>query len=161
MKPHFILSIACPLFITGNSYNAQQTLVAETMRQPEVTSSTGTNQTSADDIIGFWKLKLEAYDDNSNKILDEAERKKGIKNNYSFRFNADGSCKIVESFKGRYEVKTESGNKMLYVYRNRVAGEEKQDPPPDVYRITSMSKNELVLLENEGNLTFWVFERMN
>jgi len=161
MKPHFILSIACPLFITGNSYHAQQTIVAETMQQPDVTSSTRINQTSADDIIGFWKLKLEAYDDNSNKILDEAERKKGIKNNYSFRFNADGSCKIVESFKGRYEIKTESGNKMLYVYRNRVAGEEKQDPPPDVYRITSMSKNELVLLENEGNLTFWVFERMN
>jgi hypothetical protein len=161
MKLHFILSIACPLIIAGNSYNGQQTIVAETMQQPEVISSIRINQTSADDIIGFWKLKLEAYDDNSNKILDEAERKKGIKNNYSFRFNADGSCKIVESFKGRYEVKTESGNKMLYVYRNRVAGEEEQDPPPDVYRITSMSKNELVLLENEGNLTFWVFERMN
>ena len=99
MKSHFILSIACPLFIAGNSYNAQQTIVAETMQQPEVTSGTRTNQTSADDIIGFWKLKLEAYDDNSNKILDDAERKKGIKNNYSFRFNADGSCKIVESFK--------------------------------------------------------------
>jgi hypothetical protein len=153
--------MACALFIAGNSYNAQQTIVAETMQQPGVASSIRTNQTSADDIIGFWKLKLEAYDDNSNKILDEAERKKGIKNNYSFRFNADGSCKIVESFKGRYEVKTESGNKMLYVYRNRVEAEEKQDPPPDVYRVTSMSRNELVLLENEGNLTFWVFERVN
>jgi len=30
-----------------------------------------------------------------------------------------------------------------------------------VYRIISMSKSELVLLENEGNLTFWVFERIN
>jgi len=50
---------------------------------------------------------------------------------------------------------------MLYVFRNRVAGEEKQDPPPDVYRIISLSKNELVVLEQEGNLTFWVFERSN
>ena len=134
---------------------------SEPSRRPDVTSAVGPKQIPVDDLVGFWKLKLEAYDDNGNKILDEAERKKGIKNNYSFRFNADGSCKIVESFKGRYEVKTESGNKMLYVYRNRVEGQEKQDPPPDVYRITSMSKNELELLENEGNLTFWVFERIN
>jgi hypothetical protein len=58
-------------------------------------------------------------------------------------------------------VKTEGSNKMLYVYRNKVEGQEKSDPPPDVYRIISMSKSELVLLENEGNLTFWVFERIN
>jgi hypothetical protein len=50
---------------------------------------------------------------------------------------------------------------MLYVYRNKVEGQEKKDPPPDVYRIIAMSKNELVLLEDLGNLTFWVFERVN
>lgn len=109
--------------------------------------------------MGYWKLTLEAYDENENKILDEAERKKGIKNKYTFRFNADGSCRIQETFSGRYEIKTERGNKMLYVYRNRVVGEEDKDPVPDVYRITSMNKNELVLLENIGDLTFWVFER--
>ena len=65
----------------------------------------------------------------------------------------------METFKGRYEIKTENGNKMLYVFRNRVVGEEDKDPVPDVYRIISESKNELVLLENEGNLTFWVFEK--
>ncbi len=146
------MTIAASMLMAGASKPSQR---------PDVTSGVRTNQTSADDLVGFWKLKLEAYDDNSNKILDEAERKKGIKNNYSFRFNADGSCKIVENFKGRYEVKTESSNKMLYVYRNRVEGQEKQDPPPDVYRITSMSQTELILLENEGNLTFWVFERIN
>jgi hypothetical protein len=160
MKPYFIL-IACSLLIARPRINAQQTTATETKQQAEVVSNIKASQTAADDITGFWKLKLEAYDDNENKVLDEAERKKGIKNNYSFRFNADGSCKIVESFKGRYELKTENGNKMLYVYRNRVVGEEKQDPPPDVYRIVSMSKNELVLLENLGNLTFWVFERIN
>ncbi|HEV8505377.1 MAG TPA: hypothetical protein VGQ53_08260, partial [Chitinophagaceae bacterium] len=159
-KP-FILLIACPLFIADSSNDAQETAVVETKQLSGIPSSVTTNQTSADDITGFWKLKLEAYDDNGNKILDEAERKGGIKNNYSFRFNADGSCKIVESFKGRYEVKTESRSKMLYVYRNRVEGQEKQDPVPDVYRIISMSKTELVLLENEGNLTFWVFERIS
>jgi len=161
MKPHFIVFIAYPLAIAFNSGKAQEKAIAITTQQPRVVSDIETNQTSAEDIAGYWKLKLEAYDDNSNKILDDAERKKGFKNNYSFRFNADGSCKIMESFKGRYEVKTEGSNKMLYVYRNKVEGQEKSDPPPDVYRIISMSKSELVLLENEGNLTFWVFERIN
>ena len=48
---------------------------------------------------------------------------------------------------------------MLYVYRNRVVGEEEKDPPPDVYRIITLSKNEMTLLEDLGDLTFWVFER--
>jgi hypothetical protein len=56
-------------------------------------------------------------------------------------------------------VKTKGGNKILFVYRNRVRGEEEKDPPPDVYRIVSLSKNELVLLEEMEGLTFWVFER--
>lgn len=160
MKAHFIIFIACALFNANDKSKAQEK-IAETLRQPRNTVNIEGNQASGDDITGHWKLKLEAYDDNSNKILDEAERKKGIKNNYSFRFNADGSCMIVEAYKGRYEVKAESGNKMLYVYRNRVEGQEKKDPPPDVYHIISTSKSELVLLEDEGDLTFWVFERIN
>jgi hypothetical protein len=64
-------------------------------------------------------------------------------------------------YKGRYEVKTEGDKKMLYVYRNRIVGAEEKDPPPDIYRITSMSKNELVLLEDIGNRAFWIFERVS
>jgi hypothetical protein len=56
-------------------------------------------------------------------------------------------------------LKTEGGNEMLYVFRNRIIGEEDEDPPPDVYRIISMSKNEMVLLERVNDLVFWVFER--
>ena len=114
---------------------------------------------AGDDITGYWKLFLEAYDDNNNRKLDEEERKKGIKNRYSFRFNADGSCEIMDAFKGRYEVKTESGKRILRVFRNRVVGEEEKDPPPDVYEITSLANQELVLLENLGDHTFWVFRR--
>jgi hypothetical protein len=150
----YILLIAC-----SNDKPAQATSVAPTSTRPELLSTTETNQTGDDGITGYWKLKLEAYDNNENKVLDEAERKKGIQNRYSFRFNADGSCQIRESFKGHYEVKTKGGNQLLSVYRNRVQGQEEQDPPPDVYRIISLSENELVLLEQEGNLTFWVFER--
>jgi hypothetical protein len=162
MNSKLIFCVAFTSFIAcGNNKAAQETTAAETNKQqPEIASNTATGQPSGDDIVGNWKLMLEAYDDNENKTLDEAERKKGIKNNYAFRFNADGSCQIQQVFKGHYEVKTEGDKKILYVYRNRVVGEEEKDPPPDVYRIISMSKNELVLLEQEGNLTFWVFERV-
>lgn len=156
MKPQLVILYVCAALISCNSQQAPDAKIAETPKQSEVAS----NEPSGDGITGFWKLKLEAYDENGNKVLDEAERKKGIKNNYTFRFNADGSCRIQESFKGRYEVKTEGGKKKLYVYRNRVAGEEDKDPVPDVYQVISMDKNEMVLLESEGDLTFWVFERV-
>ncbi len=104
-------------------------------------------------------MHLEAYDNNGNRKLDDEERKKGIQNRYSFRFNADGTCGIMDMFKGRYEIKTTNGKKMLSVYRKRVVGEEEKDPLPDVFEITSMTNDELVLLENLGNLTFWAFKR--
>lgn len=160
MKPNLIFCIAFALLIAcSNNKAAEEPTASKSEQEPEVASRTATNQPSGDGIVGYWKLTLEAYDDNSNKSLDEDERKKAIKNRYTYRFNADGSCQIQETFKGRYEVKTESGNKMLYVYRNRVVGEEDKDPAPDVYRIVTESKNQLVLLENENNLVFWVFER--
>ena len=159
MKHYLFMCVACITF-AFNNYNTSQH--ATIPMQGIVSNSIfKTNQLLDENITGFWKLKLEAYDENSNQILDDAERKKGIKNNYSFRFNADGSCRIVESFKGRYEVKTEKGSKMLFVYRSKVEGEETKDPPPDIYHLISLSKTELVLLEDEGDLTFWVFEKIN
>ena len=152
------MSSVCIILISCNN-TSSESKVADTPKQNEVASTTEPAQSSGEGITGFWKLTLEAYDDNSNKVLDEAERKKGIKKNYTFRFNADGSCKIQESFGGRYEVKTEGGKKVLYVYRKRVVGEEDKDPVPDVYLISSMNKNEMVLLEKIGDLTFWVFQR--
>lgn len=161
MKYNLTICLAFALLIACKN-KSQESKVAETsQQQPEIAANTQPSQSSEDGITGTWKLKLEAYDDNKNKILDEAERKKGFRNNYLFRFNADGSCKIQEFYKGHYEVKTESNKKMLYVYRDRIVGEEEKDPPPDVYRIISLSKNELVLLEDLGNLAFWVFERAN
>ncbi len=160
MKSHLLFSLACALLIAcSNNKAAPETTTAEIKQQPETASNTATSQPSGDGIAGFWKLTLECYDNNGNKVPDDDERKKGIKNHYAFRFNGDGSCKIQEFYKGRYEVKNEGDKKMLYVHRNRVVGEEEKDPPPDIYRIISMSKNELVLLEDLGNLTFWIFER--
>ena len=159
MKAFLIISYACILLISCNNDKAQETKVADEPKKSEVASTTEPNQSSGDGITGFWKLTLEAYDDNGNKILDEAERKKGIKNNYTYRFKADGTCRIQEFYNGRYEIKTEGGKKVLYVYRARVVGEEDKDPVPDVYLITSMTKDEMVLLEKIGDLTFWVFGR--
>lgn len=161
MKHHFIIYMGCALLAACNNNKAQEPKIAKTPQQAEVASKTPTTQSSGEGITGYWKLKLEAYDDNHNKTLDEDERKKGFQNRYSYRFNADGSCLIVGVYKGHYEVKTENGNKMLYVYRNPVVGQEKEDPPPDVYHIISMSKNELLLLDDLANLTFWSFERIN
>ena len=48
---------------------------------------------------------------------------------------------------------------MLYIYRRKVQGEEDQDPPPDIYYIIALDKNELVLLDKMGGLVFWVFGR--
>ena len=160
MKLHLIFSIASAILIAcSNNKAATETTIAETKQQPGTASNTATNQPSGDGIAGFWKLTLECYDNNGNKIPDDDERKKGIKNRYLFRFNSDGSCRIQEFYNGHYEVKNDGDKKMLYVYRNRVVSEEEKDPPPDIYRIISMSKNELVLLEDLGNLTFWIFER--
>lgn len=160
MNPDPIFLITCALLIACSNNNAaQESTATKTEQQPQVASNAEMNQPPGDGIVGYWKLTLEAYDDNGNKTLDEEERKKGIKNRYTYRFNADGSCQIQENFKGRYEVKTEIGNKMLYVYRNRVVGEEDKDPAPDVYRIITENKNQLVLLEKIGDLVFWVFER--
>ena len=159
MKLYNIIIAGIILIACNDNKAAKEIPVANTEQQAATASTTEASQPSGDGIVGFWKLKLEAYDDNGNKILDEEERKKGIKNNYTYRFNADGSCQIQQMFKGRHEEKTEGGNKMLYVYRNRVVGEEEKDPPPDVYRIISLGKNEMVLLEVTNNLVFWIFEK--
>lgn len=160
MKLNLIFCIVLILLIAcSDNKAAEETTAPKPEQQPELASNTETTQPSGDGIVGYWKLTLEAYDDNGNKTLDEEERKKGIKNKYTYRFNADGSCQIQDFYKGRYQEKTENGNKMLYVYRNRIVGEEDKDPVPDVYRITSMTKNQIVLLEQQGDLTFWVFER--
>jgi hypothetical protein len=117
---------------------------------------------SGEGIVGTWKLRLEVFDDNGNRIPDEAEMKKGYSNNYNFQFNADGTCRIQQMFTGRYEKKTENGRDMLYVYRKKVEGEEDKDPLPDIFQITSVKKDELVLqiiMAGEPS-SFWFFKRI-
>jgi hypothetical protein len=66
-------------------------------------------------------------------------------------------------FTGRYEKKTENGRDMLYVYRKKVEGEEDKDPPPDIFQITSVRKDELVLqiIMSGKPSSFWLFKRIS
>ena len=162
MKLYIILVFACTasfLFACSNNNTTKETAKEENSAPAATTAAAESKPTSGDGITGNWKLSLEAYDDNSNGKLDDEERSKGIQNRYSFRFNDDGTCQIMNLYKGRYEVKEENGKKVLSVYRQRIEAEEDKDPAPDVYRIISLGNDELVLLETIGNHTFWVFKR--
>lgn len=124
---------------------------------PTPVSASGSNS-----LVGTWKLRLEVFDDNSNRVPDEEELKKGYANNYMLQLNADGSCRIQQVFTGRYEKKVEDGRDMLYVYRKKVEGEEDKDPIPDIFQITSLKKDELVLqiIDAAGPSSFWFFKRI-
>jgi hypothetical protein len=52
---------------------------------------------------------------------------------------------------------------MLYVYRKKVEGEEDKDPPPDIFQITSVRKDELVLqiIMSGKPSSFWLFKRIS
>lgn len=117
---------------------------------------------AGNDIVGTWKLSIEVFDDNGNRVPDEEEMKKGYGNNYQLQLNADGTCRIQQVFTGRYEKKIEDGRNMLYVYRKKVEGEEDKDPIPDIYQITSLKKDELVLqiIDAGGPSSFWFFKRI-
>ena len=129
------------------------------------TSEPGNNSSipgSSDGLTGKWNLLLDAFDDNDNDILDPEERKKAVPNRTSYQFNADGTCRIMNMFNGRYKVQKEGTKNMLYVYREKVVGEETEDPLPDIFEIISVSKTELILLVMMAgeSTTFWIFERV-
>ena len=153
-----IFLVACS---NDNTKNEAQ-LANNSASEKKDTPSTTVNS-SAEGIVGAWKLQKEVFDDNANGIPDEAELKKAYSNNYHFQFNADGTCKIQQMFTGRYEKKKENGKDMLYVYRKKIEGEEDKDPPPDVYQITSLKKDELVLQIIDGGMysSFWFFKRIS
>jgi hypothetical protein len=68
-------------------------------------------------IIGSWSLQLQAFDDNSNVKLDDAERKKANAGRHFYKFNADGTCLIhTMKMKGTYEVKKEGSKTRVYTY---------------------------------------------
>ncbi len=119
-------------------------------------------QETGKEILGTWKMYLDAFDRNENQLLEEEERKKGVPNHYILQFNADGTCRIQNMFNGTYKIKDGGGKKVLVVQRKRVVGEETEDPMPDIYHIKSVTREELILLVVDGGMTttFWIFKKM-
>ena len=126
---------------------------------------TTVHRTTDDGIVGDWKLVLETYDDNHNKQLDDAERKKGFSNHYFYRFSADGSCiispfasnQLKSGFKGKYQVTEKNGKKVITTYWDET---DQKGQREGQYTVISANKDELVLLETTGNHTFWIFKRV-
>lgn len=166
MKHYFfslILVQAICSFACGENKAVNENLPADTSsNQTAAVSDPGESPVTDNDIVGTWKLRLEVFDDNGNRIPDEEEMKKGYGNNYMLQLNADGTCRIQQVYTGRYETITEDGRKMLKVYRKRIEGEEDKDPIPDIYQIISVKKDELVLQINDagGPGSFWFFKRI-
>jgi hypothetical protein len=120
----------------------------------------GTNQyipSSQDDgIIGSWSLMLQAFDENSNGKLDDAERKKGNSGRHFYHFNSDGTCLIhTLKLKGTYELKNEGGKKRLYTY----VIDEGKPTPENKWYVISVSKTELILL-SQDKYAFWIYKRV-
>ena len=109
-----------------------------------------------DGIIGSWSLMLQAFDDNSNGKLDDAERNKGNTNKHFYQFNADGTCLIhTLKLKGYYEQKNEGGRKRLYTY----VYDEGTPVRENAWYLISVSQTELVLL-SQDQYAFWIFHRV-
>ena len=124
-------------------------------------TTTSPSISKGEGIVGEWSLAWEAYDDNSNKQLDEEERKKGWANHYFYKFNADGSCGIDTRptknpmVKGRYEFKNENGLQNLKVFMF----EEGKEQIESQYVVIELKESSMLLLNSLGH-TFWEFKRM-
>jgi hypothetical protein len=109
-----------------------------------------------DSIIGSWSLVLQAFDNNSNGKLDEAERKKGNAGRHFYQFNANGTCLIhTMKLKGWYELKNEDGKKRLYTYLDDQGTKTREN----AWYVISVSKTELILL-SQDKYSFWIYKRV-
>ncbi len=138
--------ISCNDKASGDSSVVNSSNSKTTVASKSTTLATG----SADPIVGKWMMHLDAFDDNGNQQLEEAERKKAVPNRYALVLNADGTCRMQDIFTGTYTINTEKGNQVLQIQRKRIESEEDKDPPPDVYHIKSVTKNEMILLVFDG-----------
>ena len=140
---------------SASAGNGQETaVVTENSQESESAASQG-------GITGDWKLDWEVFDDNGNWKMEPEEKAKAYRNNYRLLLRTDGSSRIQNMFNGRYEIKEENGRQMLYVYRERVVGEEDEDPLPEVFHIYSKKADELILqVVSAGEpSSFWIFKR--
>jgi hypothetical protein len=153
---YFIFAAATILACSNDSTTKENTVAVN--NETTAASPAKENTVAQDGIVGTWMMHLDAFDHNQNEELDADERAKAVANRYRMQLNADGTCRLMDLFTGRYETKTENGKKILRVFRKKVEGEEDKDPPPDVYMIKSLTKGELILYINLST-NFWIFKR--
>ena len=163
-KTSIMLSASVLVFVAGCSDNKSSTSNTQltTEKVAEKAASQTANSSSGDGIVGTWEMTKEAFDKNENKILDDDERKAATGNRYRMEFSADGTCRTQNYFSNTYKVRQEGGEKILEIQRHRVEGEETKDPPPDIYKIKSLTKDEMVLLVTDAgfDMSFWIFDRL-
>ena len=139
----------------------------------------GTNQSNlykkqsinpTDNIVGTWKLTMEAYDDNNNMKLDDDERKSGVKNStpqalrdYKMQFNSNGTCKVEGRYNGTYKLTEEGDKKILTLQMDAYVGMGGKHIPATrhKYYIQSITSSELLLLAEVSGVTytFWLFKK--
>jgi len=158
----FFVSIFLLTSCGDNKEAAEEKSLASNAQSENKTDQPSPAESQGDGIVGTWKLHLDAFDRNENQELEGEERKKGVPNNNTLQFKADGTCRIQNMFNGTYTIKEEGGKKLLTIQRKKVEGEETEDPQPDKYYIKSVTKDELVLLviDGGGTTTFWIFNRV-
>ena len=145
---------------TKNSATTNTTTPVTT-QTPATGNENPPNSTGGTGLVGTWKMDTEIFDDNGNRVIDEEERNKAYGNRYQLQLNDDATCRIQGMFSGHWKTKNENGYPMLYVYRNKVEGEETTDPPPDIFGIVQMDATDLILqvmMAGEPS-SFWLFKR--
>ena len=153
-----------PILISCNNSNTENQQLKDNNANTSSITVHKQTESKGNGIVGDWTLQLEAYDDNHDHLLDDAERKKGMSNHYFYRFSADGSClispfaknQVQNAFKGHYTIKEESGKKTITTYWDEA---EQKGQREAQYTITSVNKDELILLETTGDHTFWIFKK--
>jgi Lipocalin-like domain len=159
-------SLSLILFISCGSTSVDKTSASgqsSLAKSSHIVKSTAS--TKGDGIVGDWQLSIETYDENGNKALDDAERKKGFSNHYFYRFNTDGNCWVSplannpmqNAFKGHYTITEKNNKKIITIYLD---GDEEKGLQDGQYTIVSVNKDELVLLETALDHAFWIFKRV-
>ena len=172
MKTSFMLFNVAFIFLLSHGGDDKAATIHEKKKEAATnekqsaaspSTSTSPPTTSADGIVGTWKLILDAFDDNFNTKLDDEERKKGVTPqslpDFQLRFNADGSCKMERNYPGSYKISEEGGSKILSVHLDAT---ERLPPGNRKYHIKSMTGTELLLLREVSGVTynFWLLKKV-
>jgi hypothetical protein len=150
------LALGVILFLSCDNNKSDKVPAQQNSIANEATSSSEDMPPQSESIIGSWNLVMQAFDDNGNGKLDDAERKKGSGGRHFYQFKTDGTCLIhTLKLKGYYELKDEGGKKRLYTYID----DEGKKTPENKWYVISVTKTEMILL-SQDKYAFWIYKRV-